>query len=138
MLLCPWVDPASSSTHTEPLDEARRQGIELTRHFAETYLAGQPIDDPVVSPLRADLTGLGPLLIQAATGDERLGDAHALADLARSHGVDARLELYPIEAHVFQLFWSFLPEAMDALETAGRFAREVRTSAGRSPAVATE
>jgi hypothetical protein len=45
--------------------------------------------------------------------------------------VDARLELYPVATHVFQVFWSFLPEATEAIETAGRFTREVRTSAMR-------
>jgi hypothetical protein len=40
----------------------------------------------------------------------------ALADhRALEHGVDARLELYTADTHVFQLFWSFLPEAVDAL-----------------------
>jgi hypothetical protein len=35
------------------------------------------------------------------------------------------LELYPADTHDFQVFWSFLPEAADALKQAGRFAREV-------------
>ena len=34
--------------------------------------------------------------------------------------------------HVFQVFWSFLPEATEAIESAGRFAREVRGSAIRA------
>ena len=141
VLLCPWVDVGLELEQEEPLDDERRMGIELTRHFAEIYLDGHPVDDPVVSPLQADLTGLGALLIQAATGDGRLPDARALADHARRHGVDARLELYPVDAHVFQLFWSFLPEAMDALGTAGRFAREIRarppaSERGRSAAAA--
>jgi acetyl esterase/lipase len=52
-------------------------------------------------------------------------DAHRLAARAREHGVDVRLELYPADTHDFQVFWSFLPEAADALKQAGRFAREV-------------
>jgi monoterpene epsilon-lactone hydrolase len=66
--------------------------------------------------------------IQAATGDDRLADARALADHAREHGVDARLDLYSVDAHVFQLFFSFLPEAAEALQAAGRFVREVTQS----------
>jgi hypothetical protein len=30
-----------------------------------------------------------------------------------------------VDTHSFQLFWSFLPEAADALASAGRFARRV-------------
>ena len=36
----------------------------------------------------------------------------------------ARLELYPADTHVFHVFWSFLPEAADALAQAGRFVQE--------------
>jgi epsilon-lactone hydrolase len=120
VLMCPFVDLALN-LHED----------EATRRFVAAYLAGHSADDPVVSPLRADLTALPPLLIQAATGDARLVDANALTDHARSHGVDARLELYSVDAHVFHLFWSFLPEAGEALQAAGRFAREV-TSAPRA------
>jgi acetyl esterase/lipase len=75
--------------------------------------------------LAADLTGLPPLLIQTATGDFALPDARRLVDRASAHGVDARLELYAAETHVFHVFWSFLPEAADALQQAGDFIREM-------------
>ena len=81
------------------------------------------------SPLLGDLAGLPPLLIQGATGDP-LGDARPLHERARTQGVAAELELYPSDAHAFQLFWSFLPEAADALEAAGRFVAE-RLATGR-------
>ena len=92
---------------------------------ADAYLNGHPVDDPVVDPLAADLAGLPPILIQAATGDGRLADAEGLAVRARAQGVEVRLELYPVQAHAFQLFWSFLPEAADAFEAAGEFIREI-------------
>jgi acetyl esterase/lipase len=113
VLMCPWVDLA-----VELRDD------ETMRKSAAAYLGGHPADDPIASPLGADLTGLPPLLIQAGTGDDRLADANALTDHARAHGVDARLELYPVDAHVFQMFWSFLPEAKEALQAAGRFVRD--------------
>ena len=105
-------------------------GLKLSQHeamrrSAAAYLGGHSADDPVASPLEADLTGLPALLIQAATGDDRLVDANALTDHAHRHGVDARLELYAVDAHVFQLFWPFLPEAAEALQAAGRFVHEV-------------
>jgi epsilon-lactone hydrolase len=113
VLMCPWVDLA------QDLDAPDDHG-----RFADAYLAGHPADDPIASPLRADLSGLPPLLIQGATGDKHLAGCKALAERARRQGVDARLELYPVDAHVFQLFWSFLPEATEAVEAAGRFVRE--------------
>jgi acetyl esterase/lipase len=121
VLMCPWVDLALSLPHDEPI-----------RRSAAAYLGGHSSDDPVASPLGADVTGLPALLIQAATGDDRLADANALTDHARRHGVDARLELYSVDAHVFQIFWSFLPEATEALQAAGRFAREVKSAASQN------
>jgi acetyl esterase/lipase len=126
VLFCPGVDVTGSLQEPDEDDAQAMDALATTRSVAALFLDGHPAEDPIVSPLTADLTGLPPLLIQAATGDDRLEDSHALADRARRHGVDARLELYPVDTHVFQFFWSFLPEATDALDRAGRFAREAR------------
>ncbi len=58
---------------------------------AARYLAGHPADVPVVSPLTADLAGLPPMLVQAATGDPLLDEATGLVDRAGDYGVDVRL-----------------------------------------------
>ena len=126
VLMCPAVD---LTLRLQP------EASEFLRRSIDAYLGAHPADDPVLSPLTADLTGLPPLLIQAGTGDLLLGNANALADRAREQGVDARLDLYSVDAHVFQLFWSFLPEAAEALQKAGAFAAEVsRTAATARPA----
>ena len=98
------------------------------------YLAGHPIDEPLLNPLKQDLTGLPPMLIQGATADPVREDAHQLAERARAHGVETRLELYPVETHSFQLFWSFLPEAREAVEQAGRFIDPIAAGRGYSAA----
>jgi epsilon-lactone hydrolase len=130
LLFCPWVDLsgtilASMAVH----DEQVAVLLEQVRGYVDVYLDGHPIDDPVLSPLTADLAGLPPLLIQAATGDPQREDAHRLTERARAHGVEARLELYPVDTHAFQTFWSFLPEAMEGLSQAGQFVREIAARA---------
>jgi monoterpene epsilon-lactone hydrolase len=127
VMLCPAVDLTFGLLVLPPDDEQAKTGLAFGRLAVAAYLGDHPIDDPVVSPLRADLSGLPPMLIQAATGDLQRPDAQALADRAGSHGVDVRLELYPVDTHVFHFFWSFLPEAADALESAGRFAAGIRS-----------
>ena len=97
---------------------------DFRRASAGLYLAGYPADDPLVNPLSADLTGLPPMLVQAATGDPLLDEARELTDHAQDCGVDARFELFPVDTHDFHIFWSFLPEAAQALQQAGRFARD--------------
>ena len=120
VLLCPGVDLTGGMLapvdHPHPMDDL---GI-----IRDNYLQGHPVEDPLVSALLADLSGLPPILVQVATGDRVRPEGKALAERAKAHGVDARLELYPAESHVFHVFWPFLPEASDALERAGRFIRE--------------
>jgi monoterpene epsilon-lactone hydrolase len=90
VLFCPWLDlgqrlPVDSHTRMAAVpssDEARL--------CAHAYLADHPVNDPIVDPLSAELTGLPPMLIQAATGDARIADARALAIRAREHGVALR------------------------------------------------
>jgi epsilon-lactone hydrolase len=124
ILFCPWVDLAMAGPPASPhgLDDFRRASAGL-------YLAGHPADDPLVNPLAADLTGLPPMLVQAATGDPLLGEARELTDRARDCGVDARFELFPVDTHDFHIFWSFLPEAAQAVAQAGRFARDTTLAA---------
>ena len=127
ILFCPWVDltGAGPARPSHELDEFRRASAGL-------YLAGHHADDPLVNPLSADLTGLPPMLIQAATGDPLLEEARDLADHAQDCGVDARFELFPVDTHDFHIFWSFLPEAAQALQQAGRFARDAALAARAS------
>jgi epsilon-lactone hydrolase len=131
MLFCPFVDLTGATLKSLAGNDP--QVATLLEHAirnVDAYLDGHPIDDPVVSPLTADLTGLPRMLIQAATGDAQREDAQLLTERARAHGVDAHLELYPVDTHAFQTFWSFLPEAMEGLSQAGRFVQTVTRRRG--------
>jgi acetyl esterase/lipase len=129
-LLCPGVDLTFEYVDELPSEPQPALSLEQLRSFVASYLDGHPIDDPLVSPLYGDLTGLPPMLIQGGIGDVLVEDAQRLAERARSHGVDTLLELYPVTTHDFQVFWSFLPEAADALQQAGAFARDIKSAAG--------
>jgi acetyl esterase/lipase len=119
VLLCPLVD--LSWTVGRAAAASTAAVAEMQRRFTRPYLSGHRLDDPIVSPLMADLSDLPPMLVQAATGDVLRDHAHAVVARAQAHGVTARLELHPTATHGFQAFWSFLPEAADALDRAGRF-----------------
>ena len=132
---CPWLDITGSTLRmaakTDPLAETLAR---LVLPLTGDYLAGRPVDEPLLNPLKQDLTGLPPMLIQGATGDPTREDAHQLAERARAHGVEARLELYPVDTHSFQIFWSFLPEAREAIERAGQFIDPIAAGHGSSAA----
>ena len=96
LLFCPWVDLSGTMLSSlAATDEQVAMLLEQVRGYVDAYLDGHPPDDPVISPLTADLAGLPPLLIQAATGDPQREEAHRLAERARSHGVEATARALP-------------------------------------------
>jgi epsilon-lactone hydrolase len=135
--LCPAIDLGFDGDIELPTEPQPAVSIEQLRSWAAAYLGGTPADDEVVNALRADLRGFPPMLVQAATGDVLGQDAHLLVEHAQQHGVDVQFELYPVATHDFHIFWSFLPEAADALEQAGRFVRRIRDAAAGTETDAT-
>lgn len=112
VLLCPSVNVV------DPPD-----GTPVAR-WLSLYVGDHPHTDPLLNVFKADLSGLPPLLVQSGTHDMVLRETRRFVDHAAAHGVDVRLDLYPVGTHVFHLFWSFLPEAATALEQIGHFLRE--------------
>lgn len=95
------------------------------RTRADDYLVGTATapDDPLVSPVFADLAGLPPLLIQAGSHEVLLDDATALAARAAAHDVAVTLDVTPGVPHVFQAFAVMLEEGDAALDRAAGFVR---------------
>jgi epsilon-lactone hydrolase len=127
-LMCPWVD-LSGRTHRPPQDSPMVFLPEMAKVLADAYLDGHPIDDPFVNPLAADLTGLPPLLIHAASGDSVFHEATLLARHAETFGVPVTTSIFPVPTHDFHLFWTFLPEAATAIDQIGAFLRDTVTTA---------
>ena len=131
--MCPWVD-LDGRTQRPPRESPILFSPEQARRLAQAYLSSQDGDDPVLNPLRTGLAGLPPLLIHAASGDAVLQEAQLLAKHGKECGVDTTITVYPVPTHDFHLFWTFLPEAMKALDQIGAFIRGL-TSANVQPPV---
>ena len=106
-----------------PQDSLVVFSAQMAETLASAYQGGLARDDLVLHPLQADLTGIPPLLIHAGSGDSVLQEAQLLGQLAQQHGVDVQLDVYPVATHAFHSFWSFLPEAMEAVKAIGDFIR---------------
>ncbi|MGE0297558.1 MAG: alpha/beta hydrolase fold domain-containing protein, partial [Pseudonocardia sp.] len=132
MLLCPGIDLSYEEDIDLPAEPQPAIGMTQLRAFAAAYLGETSPHDELVNALDADLTGYPPMLVQAGTGDVLGRDAQRIVEHARAHGVDVQFELYPVTTHDFHLFWSFLPEASEAMDQAGAFARRIRAGAGRA------
>jgi monoterpene epsilon-lactone hydrolase len=79
--------------------------------------------DPMISPLNGDLTGLPPLYIQVSDSEMLLDDGLRLARRGHTYDVEVQVDLWHKVPHVWQLF-PFLPESMEALERCGRFLQQ--------------
>jgi acetyl esterase/lipase len=80
-----------------------------------------PLANPGISPLRADLRGQPPVLIQAGTDELLHGQALALHGALQAAGVDVRCEITPRRWHVFQLHANALPSANAAIDRVAGF-----------------
>ena len=124
LLLCPLADLTLSgesmqrNRHVEPL--LTREWLAINNEY---YSAETPREDPLLSPIFADLSGLPPMLIQAAGNDLLLDDARRLHAAAKDAGVDSKLEVFADLGHDFQLAPDLVPEARRAIAMAGAYVK---------------
>jgi len=121
-LASPWVDLAlrGGSLRTKAAADPLIQRLYLAE-LAAAYLGGADPEDPLASPLYADLVGLPPMLIQVGSDETLLDDAVRLTGAAGSAGVDVTLRIWPAMIHAWHLFFPQLAEGRAALAEAGNF-----------------
>jgi acetyl esterase/lipase len=90
--------------------------------WLEAYLAGADPNNPLISPVLADLKGLPPILIQVSTSEMLYDHSTRFIERAKAAGVDATLQEWKDTIHVFQAFGlHYLPEAKEAIIKIGEF-----------------
>ncbi len=78
-------------------------------------------NDPRVSPLLGDLTGLPPVLIQASTTEMLVDDCRRYVNKAKAAGSPVQLQLWEHMPHVWQLFGDELAESREAYDEVKKF-----------------
>lgn len=86
------------------------------------YLGGADPEDPIVSPINGDFTGLPPLYIQVSDSEMLLDDSLRLARRGHTYGVEVQVDIWRKVPHVWQVA-GFLPESREALDKAAQFLR---------------
>jgi monoterpene epsilon-lactone hydrolase len=124
LLISPCVDmETTGDSYQTNQDSDPFFKLDVVRAIIGGFLGGTDARDPRANPLYADLSGLGPLYIQAG-GDETLADdARLLDEHARKAGVEVRLDMFPGMLHTFQLAAGRAPEADDAIRELASFVR---------------
>ena len=127
-LISPWTDLTLDGARAAPVgDDDPLLDVELLAVWAAGYAGEAALDDPEVSPLFADLTGLPPLLVHATDREVLHDDAVRLAERARAAGVDVTAEIRPGLLHHWHVLAGAVPEADEDLAELGAFlARHLR------------
>jgi acetyl esterase len=81
---------------------------------------------PLAAPLRADLSGLPPVLMQLAELDVLRSEGEALAAKLQAAGVPVELEIVPSVLHGFMRAMATVHKARDAVDKAGAWMRGAR------------
>lgn len=124
VLLSPWTDlTISGETVASRADADPMISADALKLMSEAYAKGQS-QNPEVSPLCADLSGLPPMLIQVGDAEALLDDSRRLAAAVEEAGGRAELEIFDRMLHVFHAFPQ-LPEAGTALERIAAFLETV-------------
>jgi monoterpene epsilon-lactone hydrolase len=78
----------------------------------------------ILSPVRQNLAGLPPMLIQVGNDEVLLSDSTRLAERAKRAGVDVTIQVWDHMWHVFQVNAIFVPEARQAIGDIGVFLKK--------------
>ena len=122
-LLSPWADLAGEVASRQTRAAADPYLKPGDSPAARAYAAAAPLNDPLISPVHADLTGLPPLLIQVGTDEILLDDSVILAARAQRAGVPVQLQIYKHVWHVWHFFAPVLAQARAAIAAVGAFAQ---------------
>lgn len=115
-LLSPWLDMTQSGetyeTHASVDPAITRDVLNM---LAGLYCGGSvAANDPLVSPLYGDLTGLPPIMVQVGGHEVLLSDSTQFADRAARAGVDVSLRVWPANVHAWPVFHHEMPLSGDA------------------------
>lgn len=92
--------------------------------YTRYYVGGGDPENPYVSPLFGDMTGLPPILIQVGDDETLLDDSVRFAEKAENAGVEVTLKVWKGMFHCFPLLAPMFPEATEALNESCQFIRK--------------
>lgn len=123
LLWSPWTDlqGTGETIKTKAETDPVFSGSGLGPILAPAYLPQGNFDDPLVSPIHADLTGFPPLLIHVGTREMLLDDSLRLARRAGLSDVPVSLKVWPNMFHTWQMFAPSLPQGQESIAESGAF-----------------
>jgi acetyl esterase/lipase len=133
VLLSPWVDLTVPSG-SEPSRDLWFTADHL-RHWASHYAGGADPQDPLISPVHADLSRLPPFLLLLGEDELLAEEGRRLIRRSREAGTDARLLLGRGMQHDWPLTLPWLGESRRAWAEIAAFVAERASASGRDGTV---
>ncbi|MCP4121926.1 MAG: alpha/beta hydrolase [Bacteroidetes bacterium] len=130
LLISPWVDlkmvgeSIQTKSNMDPLIDPA-----VLYSFAEKYAGTEGLDNPYISPIYGDLSGLPPFLIQVGSNEVLLDDATRLAKKLKKAGCNVELEIWNKMFHVWHYLGGIIPEASQAIRQLGQYVKDIERKA---------
>ncbi len=136
LLISPWVDLSEEFDHNTVMPHDPMLTRSWLRASAALYLGMQrsaplprtTLAAPLLSPLKTDLRGLPPTLVQAGTDEMLLRQALGLGEALQRAGVPTRCEITQGHWHVAHMHAGALSSADEALASMARFVASVEAN----------
>jgi acetyl esterase/lipase len=122
--ISPWFDMEANGPSMET--NAGRCAIgkrETYEKIIAMVLNGHSAKDPLANPLYADLTGLPPVYLGAASEELLLDNSFRFAEIARKSGLDVTIDVAEGMHHVYEFMAGRAPEADKAIAEIARWLR---------------
>lgn len=120
-IFSPWVDLSLSTASLDRNAATDYLSRGVLTYFARSYLGETSSREPLASPLRADLSGLPPLLVHTGQLEVLADEGKALASRAEAAGVVTRFRQWEGCFHDFHACAPVIPDAITAIRSAGKF-----------------
>lgn len=124
-LLSPWLDLSGQG---ESMETRRDQDPwfdpEHLPHITKYYCDDTELQNPLVSPVFANVAGLPPTLIQVGDDELLLSDSERLAENLLAAGAGVEIDVWHGMWHVWQMFIGFMPESRAAVKKLGKFVHD--------------
>ena len=124
--LSPWTDLAITGDSVQKnIDRDPLTDIPRMKKWGRIYAGKEAITNPLISPMYGELTGFGPMLIQASTSEVLYDDARRLVEHAERDQVQVDFQEWEGLMHWWHLFWQVVPEANEAIDKIVTFMQEL-------------
>ncbi|WP_308286841.1 alpha/beta hydrolase [Actinomadura parmotrematis] len=117
------MDLTGKLAHANASLDPSAPGVLLER-LMEGIVGHLDVADPAVSPIRADLAGLPPVLLTAGSTELLYCDSEEMARRLAAAGVPVTFQVWDRQIHVFQMFGPLLPESRESIAEVGAFVRD--------------